>query len=562
MTSCAVLLLLLPLPPPALASSIPPAYTLDAAAVPPRVFAAAAAPHHHHPAPLAPCSYRWWIEECHPSASPLARWLAPLLLGVVCAAAALLLAAVDRRVAKPAAAAAPSPLDSPRRVQWLDNAKLFAMCGVGIGHFLIFAPEALSGGRPAAAFDPELTYLEVVLAVRTLFIVSVPLFFVISGAVCKPEVSRRSVLSNVVGLLVPPILIFPVKAAFLHTNLLDWRVGVPFAFDLLPDVSRAFDASAFWVLPVMFLLRVVYMPFICLMHTPYVILVTFCTWACFALTTTSSITDGSIASKEGSLLSATCVFLPYFVAGFLARKHRLIERFLQFAEAHHGAVVAIRCCGVAVLVAQLAVTAVRHQEPWGILGVSGDGCVHRGGKISDLARFPFPDRLPDFGCVLAYQAYVALMTLITLLVLPYHRVPFFTKAGTRTITAYLFLQVQWEVATLVERTVAAAINDETRVWVGTRQETVLRLPYGWVYLGLAVSVLVTLALSSEMFFSIVHPISVPQWALAVIDPVGFREMKEAQGVKDDPQAARSCKWHSVLTFLAGGFFMNAIASTN
>lgn len=67
------------------------------------------------------------------------------------------------------------------------------------------------------------------------------------------------------------------------------------------------------------------------------IFVTFCAWFLFVTTFTgASVSDANqatLTSGDPAYFASAIVFFPYFIAGYLAKRHELVESFLQVSSA-------------------------------------------------------------------------------------------------------------------------------------------------------------------------------------------------------------------------------------
>ena len=185
--------------------------------------------------PVELCS--WWV-ACGRTRESVGRWAVPLGLGGFLLGAAVVAGELNRRTASsgrlPQTAKDAAAVDSrsgtrpPRkaRIGWFDNVKLFAIIGVAINHAIDFAPRALMRGTPSVFVDDAFSSLDGIgqWAVEP----TMPIFFLVAGAVSSPELSSTLFLRSATGLLLPAVLVGGLKAIFLDVSFLDWRVGVPF----------------------------------------------------------------------------------------------------------------------------------------------------------------------------------------------------------------------------------------------------------------------------------------------------------------------------------------------
>jgi hypothetical protein len=103
------------------------------------------------------------------------------------------------------------------------------------------------------------------------------------------------------------------------------------------------NETDYWFLPTLFLLRVLILPFLSTMRTrcsipchPVAIfecphdedfpLPLQCASALLLYNTGDSVSDGS---EDNTYIARTFIYLPYYVAGFLGKRHQLFDRYLQ-----------------------------------------------------------------------------------------------------------------------------------------------------------------------------------------------------------------------------------------
>jgi len=475
-------------------------------------------------------------------------------------------------------------------VAWYDNIKLYAMVGVGIDHTSIYAPSCLLKGNPPIIIDTREQYISWAAAVLTPIM---PMFFLTAGLVSKPDSSRRAFLSNVVGLLLPSVLGSCLKSIFLEMSVLDWRVGVPFVDKLvkifgLPQV--VLSESQYWFLPTLFVLRAVYLPMLGHMQTRFLIPVTFLSWFLFTMTSEGkSVSDGNLAASAG-FLSSSMIYLPYFIAGFLFKKHSTLQNFVQLAQTNKLVMWVPRILALVWLITMLALAISHDAHPADVFGIHAEGCNAIPTKFETLAPWPSFQRWPDFGCILLFQLYDIVTMVAIMLLLPYRRLPFFTMAGRRTLSAYIFLQAAWTLIACLMRWFALLGNWHVDAYTfdnaieGEEFSALMGyhyLPTAWFSIFLLfLPIPFTLFLCSETFEYIAAPIVTPVWAVRVLDPDTERQAEEEAAArkeqateegrgeaeapsKAERHAARLRQaQHWVLTFLAGGFIWNALASNN
>ena len=194
---------------------------------------------HHHTAPkLAPSSPEdpcilWWDASlgCGASIDQSSKERVPFIIGCVFAAVALALYVWERwssRAPPPLTreAAMPVKVEEPPakvRIGWFDNAKLYALMFVALDHASIMGGAALSSGAPAILYETNFGSCKGILA--AFGGPTMPLFFLMAGVVAKPELTGKAMLGNVIGLILPAVLVGSVKAFFLSVSVLDWRLG-------------------------------------------------------------------------------------------------------------------------------------------------------------------------------------------------------------------------------------------------------------------------------------------------------------------------------------------------
>lgn len=178
------------------------------------------------------------------------------------------------------------------------------------------------------------------------------------------------------------------------------------------------------------------------MHLSPLIAIVFFSWFIFIFTaTTLSISDADIAkSGSGSYFSSSLIYLPFFMAGYVGKRHGLFETYVQLTDRNTVVMVMLRSLALLWILGWAINAGIRMTVTTSLLHVSGEGCSNIETKIETLPIFPFPQRWPDVGCILCYQMYHWTTLVAVMILLPYHSVPFISKAGTRTLTCYLFLQ--------------------------------------------------------------------------------------------------------------------------
>ena len=156
-------------------------------------------------------------------------------------------------------------------------------------------------------------------------------------------------------------------------------------------------------------------------------------------TSGDSVSDGS---RPNDYVSRAFIYLPYFVAGYVAKRHSLFDAYLEFARERVSAGRLVRFLAIAWLLGLFVIAAATHKSLYSLAGLSGSGCESADVPIGQLPPWPATLRWPQVGCILNYQLLFWPNLLAVLLAMPYDHVPFVTAAGGRTLTGYTFLQVR------------------------------------------------------------------------------------------------------------------------
>lgn len=258
-----------------------------------------------------------------------------------------------------------------------------------------------------------------------------------------------------------------------------------------------------------------------------------------ALNTGDSVSDGS---EDNTYVARAFIYLPFYVTGYLGKRHRLFDRYLQFARKHVLIATIVRLLSIGYMFGLFYCAVHTKRSIYWQAGLSGEGCAS-GTPLTQLPTGPALDRWHHIGCIFGYQPLLWINLIAILLAVPYEHVTFATLAGSRTLGAYCFMQAQWSTTALVLRGIAA--------W-GKWGHHNLTIPDSWsVAFFIVFPALFVIFLCSETFFYIVSPLMAPTWALRLFD------------ADTDPSASTwrpSSRW--VCAFFGFGFFMNFVAATN
>jgi len=291
------------------------------------------------------------------------------------------------------------------------------------------------------------------------------------------------------------------------------------------------------------------------------------------------------------------------MGGYLCKRHKLLENAVYYMRANRTHEYALRFLALSWFVTIISVAICTEQTLVNLAGVDTEGCIDNSPyTIEQLPPWPLVERFPDYFCVIGYDFFVLVTSAAVLLIMPYEYTKFLTKAGGRTLTGYVFMQVQWNVTAFVTRCVAK--------WAGWHQDvnqlieslpiqpsqrgvsllasaaayspapfelqkaieklqspSTYNVPINatWFFFGVF-PVCFCLFLCSETFEYIASPFVTPVYAALLLDPdtaaAAKEAAKEAKGSGGGgPKRFRfTLRW--LFTFLAGAFLANAVAATN
>jgi fucose 4-O-acetylase-like acetyltransferase len=282
----------------------------------------------------------------------------------------------QRALRKPAAGATRG-LRQPDRYPTLDNARFVLIACVVIGHLL---EQVVDAGPIAAA------------SYCWIYLFHMPAFVLISGAVSKPDMTRRRALALVTGLLLPYVVfqtLYPAWDAWLFQTG-DWSQGYLTPYWLL------------WYLPSLACWRLLLPLFARLKFA-------------LPLALAIALAAGTVAWIGYPLsLSRMLVFFPLFLLG-----HRIGARRLQHLG---GTPVRKTAAATVLLVAGIGAWFLRDLDPeW----------LYASTSYGDLQVAPWPGA----GIRLALLLASALCALAVLALVPRHAMA--SGRGRRSLTAYL-----------------------------------------------------------------------------------------------------------------------------
>mmetsp|Transcript_13437 Transcript_13437/g.34239 ORF Transcript_13437/g.34239 Transcript_13437/m.34239 type:complete len:163 (+) Transcript_13437:996-1484(+) len=119
-----------------------------------------------------------------------------------------------------------------------------------------------------------------------------------------------------------------------------------------------------------------------------------------------SVSDGNLAASAG-FLSSSMIYLPYFIAGFLFKKHSTLQNFVQLAQTNKLVMWVPRILALVWLITMLALAISHDAHPADVFGIHAEGCNAIPTKFETLAPWPSFQRWPDFGCILLFQVHHA-----------------------------------------------------------------------------------------------------------------------------------------------------------
>jgi len=434
---------------------------------------------------------------------------------------------------------------SKTRVGLYDNVKLFAIIGVAIDHAAQFAPAELKNGSPSVQFVVKASN-----AVSGLHKWAVdpamPAFFFVSGAVASEDLSRDIFLRSAVGLLLPAVLAAAFKQVFLDRSVFTWRVGYPFVDQVIyfgGFLWTSVSETDYWFLPTLFFLRVVLLPFFSKMRTPILVLFVFVGWLAFLLYSTGdSVSDGA---RNNTYIAKAFIYLPYYTVGYLGKRYNVYGRYIQFAGRNMVLSTVVKAVALGYLLGIFVTAVITGDSIAYLAGVGGDGCAAIKEPITTMLPWPAVDRFPNIGCIFGYQALLCINVLAIVFAMPYGSYRYVSLAGSRTLSGYLFMQVQYTLTALVLRGIAA--------WGGWKAGSELTLPDNLAaVMFLILPTAFVLFLCCDWFFYIASPIITPTWAMRVFMPDGIFSLL----------ARWSPAMQYLLMLLGFGLLCNAVAASN
>ena len=278
--------------------------------------------------------------------------------------------------------------------------------------------------------------------------------------VSNVEGSRATFLRNVVGLAIPPVLVTPFKYIFCGT-MFRWRLGFPIISSVGGVAGFLWTSvggqTEFWFLQALFVMRVVILPLFGGMRTVYLIPLTFAGYLMFLLSNTgSSVSDGSMPNDT---IARSFIYLPYFAAGFVMKRHRIFQRYIEFAAANKFSAATIRLLAFSYVLLMLLFGLSGHESylPSNAAHIQNEGCkalLSTKNKIETLPAWPELERWQNIGCIFGFECFLVIFMAAVVLMLPYDCIPWVSQAGTRTLSGYVFMQTQWLCTAFVLRIVA------------------------------------------------------------------------------------------------------------
>ena len=180
--------------------------------------------------------------------------------------------------------------------------------------------------------------------------------------------------------------------------------------------------------------------------------------------------------------------------------------------------------------------------------VSGSGCAWIHAPIGKLPGFVNVSRWPQIGCVMCYEMLLWLNLLAIVFVMPYSNVRWLTRAGSRTLSGYLFMQCSYVAVAFIIR----IIGFWTRNLLMFGGVPHYRIGDAWAMISFLLFAPLTVAfLCSETFHKCVaEPLVAPTWALKILSPSTY----EGGGWR--------FTWSWFFSFIGFGFLIMTIASIN
>ena len=429
----------------------------------------------------------WWLIAPGPvtHAGPT-WWLLPLIIGCLSLSLGLVLTFVmqpkkeelpmqDSKQASKAEEVPKAPQVVKERIALYDNFKMIAIAFVAMDHALLYVP--LNTTVPASLVRLTLSNTDstpgVIEAIISLLMnYGMQGFFFVSGLTASAELTKARFFANVTGIAVPPVLVGAWKLIFFYKNMITWRVGRPFVeavvnvagfpwlvcrhgsrvsldedrFSPLP-IAILFPSQmlqggttieVFWFNMTLFILRAIVLPTIGNARTVVLIPLTLASYLVFILNSTGSIADGA---APNTYFARAFIFLPYFIAGFLVKRHKIAERLLLLLESNATAYYVLKSLASGWLILLIGLAFGKHKSLSNLLKISGAGC-HDLEKLTAMPVWPDTDRLQHVGCITGYWGISAINFAVMMIIVPSRHLGGWTRAGAHTLTGYMFNEVR------------------------------------------------------------------------------------------------------------------------